>query len=46
MNEKKEEKTLAQRIGSLLGTVIVGCVAICLMAIAIALTAKFILWLI
>lgn len=47
MEEKnKNKKTPAQMLGYICGTVVIGCLAICIMAIAIALTAKFIFWLV
>lgn len=49
MNNKIDTKsrmsTFASKIGNVVGTVIVGCLAVCLMAICIALTCRFIIWL-
>jgi 1,4-dihydroxy-2-naphthoate octaprenyltransferase len=42
MNEKK---TLSYWIGHICGTVVLACLAICIMAIVVALTYKFIFWL-
>lgn len=46
MNENKSNKPASYWFGRVCGTVVVGCLAICVMAIAVALTYKFILWLI
>lgn len=45
MDNNNNKKSPAQIVGSICGTVIFACVAICLMAVAIALTCKFVMWL-
>lgn len=47
-NENKNENknnTLAYKIGHLFGTAVVALLALCVMAVLIALTGKFIFWL-
>ena len=43
MNDKE---SFATKCGRWLGTLFVGCIAVCLSAVLIALTVRFIMWLI
>ena len=44
-NDNKKKKSLTQVVGGICGTVFFACLALCAMAITVALTYKFIFWL-
>lgn len=37
--------TFTTKLGNIVGAVLVGCLAVCLMAICVALTYRFVVWL-
>lgn len=41
----KEKKSVGYWIGTILGAVLIACLAACIGGVAIALTAKFLMWL-
>lgn len=42
MDNKK--KTIGYTVGQFVGTVLVGCVGVCLSGVAVGLTIKFLMW--
>lgn len=44
--DKKEKKSFGYLAGKFIGAVLVTCIAICISAVMVALTARFIMWLI
>lgn len=41
----KDTKTFAYRMGQILASVVIGCIAVCLIAILLALTGRVLSWL-
>ena len=46
MNNNENKNTVSYKIGQMVGTVVVSALALCAIAVVVALTAKFIFWLI